>query len=167
MRTQTNLPNVPPPVNRNPETAARFRRQSWWQITFPVLVVVLLSIAAVVLLFLLSGSEGTSVVGGYSLILVIIPVLIGGLVVLGLLVLLTHWIGRLIKAIPPYAYKTQQGTDRVYRWVDKATDHIAGIVIAVRSTLVGINVFLRERGIIPAGETTGSADGSRPKSHSG
>jgi hypothetical protein len=166
MGTQSDLPHLSPPVERNPETTARFKRQSWWQITFPVLAVALLSVAAVVLVFLLSGPEGTSVVGSYSLILVIIPTLIGGLVVLGLVIVLTYWIGRLIRAIPPYAYKAQQGTNRVYQWVDRATDRIAGVVIAVRSTLVGVNVFLRERGIIPSAETAGSADGSRPESRS-
>jgi hypothetical protein len=60
---------TPPEVNT--ETVARFRRQAWWQITFPVLAVTLLAVAGVVLLIVLGGPAAVSIVADYSLWLLI------------------------------------------------------------------------------------------------
>ena len=84
MRTnnQPGPPKRSPPDERNPETAARFRREAWWQITFPVLAATVISMALVVLVIVLGQQDITSIVADYSLILFIIPNLVVGLILM-------------------------------------------------------------------------------------
>ncbi len=135
------LPEKP----RNPETTARFKRETWWQITFPVLVVAILSVGAVALLFHLSGEQGTAVVADYSLILIIIPTLLLGLLAVLLIGGSIYVVMQLMAWIPPRTYAVQKVMDTVHKRVDKVTDGIASVVIAVRSALIGINLFLQQR----------------------
>lgn len=155
-----------PPTARNPVTTARFRRESWWQIIFPVLVMTLLSVAAVVLLIVLGGPGGASIVADYSLILVIIPNLVIGLAAFLLLGGLAYLLTRLVGSIPPYANLAQEGMKQVYRQVDKVTNQIAGAVITVRSVMTGISIFLREQGITPDGDQANAEKQAQPKSPS-
>jgi hypothetical protein len=136
-------------------TTARFRRESWWQIYFPVLAVALLSLAAVVLLAVLgSGNGAVSVVGDYSLILIIIPALLGGALLLALLIALVAGVIWLILRLPPYANVAQQSMQTVYRKVDQVCNRIAGAVIAVRSAIIGLETYLKQR----ASESSGPPD---------
>lgn len=149
----------PAPIHS--ESLSRFRREAWWQVTFPVVVTALLAVAAVVLTIVLGGPAGASVVADYSLVLLIILNLIGGLITLAIFAGLAYAITALLRATPPYTNAAQQFVDRVYRWVDHQTDRLAHVVIVVRSTLVGLSSFLKQRGIIPDDEpeqpTTGGS----------
>jgi hypothetical protein len=138
------------PPTGNPRTQERFRRQSWWQVVFPVVVVSALSVAALVLLLVLGGPGGVSVVADYSLVLLVILALLGGLLVLALLGGLAYLITRLIGTIPPYTYAVQTTMQQVYEWVDRQTDRIAQAVITARSAMAGVEYYLRKQGIEPA-----------------
>jgi hypothetical protein len=159
-----------PPTARNPESTAQFRREAWWQITFPVLIVALLSIGAVVLLVVLSGPTGASIVADYSLILVIIPNVVAGLIVLLLLGGLIYLLARVIRTLPPYTNVAYESVKKVHGWVDKITDRIAGAVIAIRSVLAGIDFFLKAQGIEaedgPDAEAAGTSQQTQPESPS-
>lgn len=146
-----------PPRKVRSESLARFRRESWWQVTFPVIAASVLALAAVILVIVLGGPQAASVVADYSLMLVILANLILGLVLLAVLAVLIYLTTALLRATPPYTNAAQQLMDRVYRWVDRQTERIARLVIVIRSTLVGINTYLRSRGIVPGGEGTGSS----------
>lgn len=164
---QPDLPQRSPPTERNPETTARFKREAWWQITFPVLVATVISIVLVVLLFVLGqSSDDTSIVADYSLILVIIPNLVFGLIVLVLTIVLIYFIAKLIRGIPPHTYSAQQRVDRVHKWVDEGTDRLAGVLITVRSFSVGINTFLKAQGITPDANAEEPQKQTQPESGS-
>ncbi len=154
---QANRSARPSPRRVRSKSLARFRRESWWQVTFPVIAASVLALAAVALVIVLGGPQAASVVADYSLILVILANLILGLVSLVVLAGLIYLITALLQATPPYTNAAQQFMERVYRWVDRQTERIARVVIVIRSTLVGINTYLRSQGIIPGGEETGSA----------
>ena len=135
------------PTERNPATTARFHRESWWQIYFPLLVMALLSIAAIVLLAVLGSQNGAvSVVGDYALMLVIIPILVGGLVVLVLLFGLIVGVAKLVHGMPPYANVAQQGVHNFSKKVEQVCDRITGVVINIRSVLAGVEMYLKHRG---------------------
>jgi len=137
------------PDERNPETHAHFRREGWWQITFPVVAVVLLSILAVVLIAVLGGPVTASIVADYALGLVIVLILIAGLLVLLLVVGAVYLVSLFIRKTPPYTYVAQQAVRRVYEWVDRLMNRIASVVILVRSALAGLKHYLKEQGYIP------------------
>ncbi len=129
-------PQTPP--QGNPETLARFRRETWWQVTFPVLLVALLAIAALVLLIVLGGPAAVSVVADYSLALLVILALLPILIVFALAAGLVYLVSLLIRKVPPYTHKAQQFVQRASDWVDQQTDRLAGTVITIRSALAGL-----------------------------
>ncbi len=143
--TETPPPDTaPPPPQGNPVTLARFRREAWWQVTFPILMVALLAIAALVLLIVLGGPAAVSVVADYSLALLIILALLPILIVLALVGGLVYLVSVLIRSVPPYTHKAQQFMEQVYKWVDRQTDRLAGAVITIRSALAGLSVIGRQ-----------------------
>ncbi len=137
------------PTERNPKTLARFRRESWWQITFPMIVVVVLLLGGVAGLYLWRGSKGVSVVADYSLILMIIPMLVVGLVGLGVVIGLMWLVAQAMNWIPPYTYIAQRTTFDIRDRVSSVAKRITGVIIGFRSFLDGILRFLRQRGYIP------------------
>jgi hypothetical protein len=136
---------TPPEVNT--ETVARFRRQAWWQVTFPVLAVTLLAVAGVVLLIVLGGPAAVSIVADYSLWLLIALGLVIAIVPLAIAGGLAYLMFKLIAGTPPITYKVQTFLGKVYEAVDSVTDRIANVVITVRSVLVGAGiVFAKDEG---------------------
>jgi hypothetical protein len=137
------------PTERNPKTLARFRREVWWQITFPMILIVLLMLGGLAGLFFWRGEGGVSVVANYSMILMIIPMLLVGLVVLAIIIGLIYLVVRAIDLIPPYTYVAQKATFSVRDQVKGVANRITGFVIGIRSFLDGIVRFLKERGFVP------------------
>ncbi len=131
------------PTARNPKTEARFRRQSWWQITFPVLVVTILLFGCVAGLFFMTGVPGLSVVADYSVILLSLPTIIIGLIVLIVTVALIYLVMILLRRIPPYTFVAHQYFDKVHDTVVGFTKKITGAVIGFLSVLSGISLFLK------------------------
>lgn len=128
---------------RNPKTEARFRRQSWWQITFPVLAITILLFGCVAGLFFMSGTSGVSVVADYSVILLSLPTIIVGLIILILTVALTYVIMLLLQRIPPYTFVAHQYFDKVHDAVVGVMNKVTGAVIGFLSILSGISLFLK------------------------
>lgn len=131
----------------NPVTQEQFKRQSWWQVAFPVLVVAALAVLAVVLLIILGGPPALSIVADFSLILLSLIAVLLVLVVLALFGGLVYLMSKLISKTPPYTYKAQMFVENVYRWVDEATDRVADVVIQARAKAAGVNTAMREAGI--------------------
>ncbi|MBN1120275.1 MAG: hypothetical protein JXJ17_04300 [Anaerolineae bacterium] len=137
------------PDERNPETHAIFRREGWWQITFPVVAVSLLSILAIVLIAVLGGPGAASVVADYALGLIILLNLIAGLLIVALVIGAVYVVSLFIRKTPPYTYVAQKAVRRVYEWIDRLMNRIANIVIMVRSAFAGLKHYLKEQGYIP------------------
>lgn len=155
--------DLPPHSERNPITTARFRRETWWQITFPVLAVAIISVVLVVLVVVLGQQPGASIVADYSLMLLIIPSLVCGLIMLVVIAGLSYLTARLIRGMPPYAYTVHRKVAGVHRWVDKTTNRIAGVVITAKGFLVGLDVYLKARGIIPDTEEESASERTQPE----
>lgn len=128
---------------RNPVTEARFRRQSWWQITFPVVAVAILLVGCIVGLFFMTGAPGVSTVADYSVILLSFPAIIMCLVVLVVTVALTVLVMILLRRIPPYTFVAHQYFGRVHDAVAGLMGKITGAVIGFLSIVSGISLFLK------------------------
>lgn len=137
------------PTARNPKTLARFRRESWWQITFPMILVTIILLGGVAGLFFWRGASGVSVVADYSMILMLIPLLVLGLVALGIVVGLIYLVMQAMNLIPPYTYVAQKATFSLRDHVVNIANRITQFVIGIRSFLDGIGHFVKERGFIP------------------
>ena len=100
----------PEPEEVNPVTQKRYKRQAWWQVTFPVIVVAVIVVALLVLLAVLGGPPALSIVADFSLallcLLAALPVLVvlaifGGLVFLmvAMLLVVSAAVGMLVLTI--------------------------------------------------------------------
>jgi hypothetical protein len=146
------------PTARNPVTEARFRRQSWWQITFPVLAVTALLLGCVIGLFFMAGVPGVSAVADYSIVLLSLPTIIIGLVLLVVTVALTYLVMILLRRIPPYTFVAHQYFDRVHDGVTGLMSKITRAVIGFLSILSGISLFLKRFSEEHAGGSTGPTE---------
>ncbi|MBN1428617.1 MAG: hypothetical protein JXB07_09530 [Anaerolineae bacterium] len=128
----------------NPKTTARFKRQAWWQITFPVLAVAVLLLGGLGALFFLVGTPGVSVTADYSIILLSIPMLVLGLVILVIIAASTYLVMLLIRLIPPYTFVAhgyfQKTRDVIVGFMGKIT----GALIGLLSLISGISLFLKQ-----------------------
>ena len=137
----------PEPKEVNPVTQKRYKRQAWWQVTFPVIVVAVIVVALLVLLAVLGGPPALSVVADFSLallcLLAALPVLAVFAIFGALVFLMTKALGK----TPPYTYKAHQFIGNVYRWADDVTDRIANAIIEARIRMNGVSAGLEDIGI--------------------
>lgn len=147
-----------PQPARNLITERRFRRQSWWQITFPVLAVALLLVGGVAGLFFMAGMPGVSVMADYSVILLSVPALVAGLFVLIVTVALTYMVMALLRRIPPYTFVAHQYFDKVHDTVGGLMDKITRAVIGFLSILSGVSLFLKRYSEERAAASTGPTE---------
>ena len=109
---------------RNPVTAARHRKEVFWQVTFPVGVVILVLLA----MGLMASIPGTSVSvwADISLIWLIVLMLIFTLILMFILAALAYLVIRINQAMPPYAFRAQgffaRLTGQVAQVCDKAVE---------------------------------------------
>lgn len=136
-----------PPLlpERNPVTTQRHRREVLWQITIPLIVVVLIFLAVAGLVAFRADSATASLWGDISLIWLIIPAFIGGLILLALLAGLAFGVIWLVRNLPPLALKAQNIFVTVGVNVRKATDLAVEPILRVQSTAAALKVLLRKR----------------------
>ena len=127
------------------ESTVRARREAWLQIYLPVIFVALLAIGAVVWLGIGGSMADASALADFSLTLTILPACVLGVFALAALVALTVGVARLVQGIPPYTGKIQRFANRVYKGVDRVTNRLAGVIIAIRSFLAGLEALLTKR----------------------
>lgn len=148
-------PTTEPPL----QSVLRHRRESFWQITFPVIAVAVLSLAGVVALYLVTGREGTSVVADYSLALVMVPVCMVGFILLAVNAGLIYAIIWLVARIPRYTNSAQRGMLGVYSTVDSLMDKLTSIIIHALAVLRVLGNAVDE--------WSESPNGNKPESQSG
>jgi hypothetical protein len=133
----------------------RHRRESFWQIIFPMVVVGLV-LVGVFALIVLSGTESISGAADASWVLVSLPILLVGLLALALVAGLLFGLGWLLSSVPPYSRIAQDVSARVSEIVQKAMQQVTNVVI---SALTGFSMARRFMG---GNGTDGTGDDSQP-----
>jgi hypothetical protein len=136
------------PVERNTQTQAKFQRETWWQITFPLLVTVCLIFACTFGVFLASGPQGTTIVADYAVILLMLPTILAGIVTILLLGGCVYGVLFLIASVPPYAFVVQKAFNRVRDQVVGLSEKISRAAISILSFMSAISIFLETHGIV-------------------
>lgn len=141
-------PDLPPAIvpEVNPVTQQRFRRQSFAQVTLPVVAFAVLGVAGIVLLIVLGGPPAVSVVADFASILLILLALLPLLILLGVFGGLAYLLIKAIGGTPPLTFKVQMFLQRVYQVVDEATDRVANVVIEMESRIAGMQTARGEGG---------------------
>jgi hypothetical protein len=137
------------------ESILRHRRESFWQIVFPVVLVALIFIGLVVAMVLLTRPESTQAIGivaDFATIMVILPGCMLAFIIAALVAGMAYGIGWAHNKIPPYSAKAQHGAKVAYRTVEKVTDTISSVSIGALAVLGGFANSLEKWGLIPKDE---------------
>jgi hypothetical protein len=125
-----------PLSERNPVTQKAHRRQVFWQITIPLIVIALLAVAVAVLASL-SSANTASRWADISLIFLIIPALLVAFLFLAFNAALIFGLVQLLKALPPFALKAQNLAYLVEARVRSMADSLAKPFIRANSVSAG------------------------------
>jgi hypothetical protein len=136
------VPNFAP-EERNPATAAVHRREVRWQITVPLilggLVIVALAVWAGV-----TGRPAQATWADISLIWLIIPTCVFGLITLLLLGGLTYGLVRLIQKLPGWMLSLQGMVYNLGVLVRRLDDRIVAPILRVRGWLASLQTLRRK-----------------------
>lgn len=128
-----NLHPIPEP---NPKTQAMHKREVFWQITVPLVLVGALVIAAAVMA-ILAGAQGNSKWADISLIALLLIVILLSLVVLAILALLAYGALMLNSKVPPYAHLTQNFFKQVSIKVEEISDLLVEPILLLKGWKAG------------------------------
>jgi hypothetical protein len=137
------------------ESTLRHRRESFWQIVFPVIFISLIFIGLVVAMVLLTrpdSARAISIVSDYATIVVILPMCTLGLMTAAVFAGMVYGVNWALKKVPPYTNKAQQGAKVAYHTVEKVTDTISSVSIGALAVLGGFANALQQWGLIPEAE---------------
>jgi len=121
-----------PPPQRNPVTQAIHRRQVWWQITFPLVILALIFLALIVIVSL-SGAGYQSRWADISAIWCLCPNLFVLLLCVGSLGGMSYGLFRLQRLLPGKLYGVQKFSLKIRDGVQKASDAAVEPVLKVHS----------------------------------
>jgi hypothetical protein len=139
---------------RNQRTAALIRRDVIWQIALPLALAGLIVLVLVVLLILPVGAPVRSVWADVSLIFLIIPTGLIGLVVLALLAALAYGLFLVLRALPHYAKQAQDFVALATYRINMVAAKIANVILSIRSFWAGVRKAAADvRAILPARRT--------------
>ncbi len=141
------------------ESVRRHRRQSFWQITFPVLAVTLLLVSGLVVLFLTRGGSGTAIVADYALMLLVLPLMLAGAVLAAAVIALTYGTVWIINRVTPLTNQAQYAMQDAYQFVENITGKIASMMIGAAAALNGMVAFVQQKYRPPqSGDTTDTGE---------
>lgn len=96
----------------NEETRRAHRRQTFWQIFFPLILAILLAVTLFALV--LSGGKNSIDRGAQTAtILMTIPIMAAGLIFLFLAIIASFALGRLMKWLPPHSYQAHKVAQKI------------------------------------------------------
>lgn len=117
---------------RNPVTQKAHRRETFWQITIPLIVSILIILGLAIWSVVVASGEGEiSQAADASLIFLIIPTMVLALVPLILLGGLVYGMVRLLKFLPPKLYLVQDFFLKLRYVVQNWSDKLAEPVLRV------------------------------------
>ncbi len=115
----------PKPAKPQHPSYLKHRSQVAWQIIVPVILAALVIVAAVVLLSIgtFRGNGDVDRWAAISTIWLVIPVMLGGILVLAILIAVAWGLGYLAGFIPPYSHKAQVFVSQVKAGVQRGAEY--------------------------------------------
>jgi membrane protein required for beta-lactamase induction len=128
----------------NPVTGYAHTRQVWLQVLIPVAVCALAVIALAVSVSL-SGNTQVTRFSDISIILLVLPGLLVGLVVIGIFGLGIFLQARFLRILPSYTALAQMYFDRLSQLVTRLSDRSASPILFFSSKAAGFKAIFRRR----------------------
>ena len=125
------------------------RKQRNAQIILPIVLSALLMIALIVWISLATFNSGGDVArwAAISTIWIVIPILLGGLIVLALLIALIYGMARLLSVLPQYSGIAQDYVQIARSYIIHTAETISNSIISVDGFIANIRTFFQR--IIP------------------
>lgn len=134
---------VPDPKQRNPIAHEAHRRQAFWQIYFPLIIVGVLVIVAIVL-SILTNDQGASKWSDISLIYMIALAMIAFLITTIILVVSVYYLGKLLKSTPYFFFNLHRYFYVAELRVKDVSNVIAEPFLRIRSFIAGVRALGRK-----------------------
>ena len=134
---------IPPKKERNPITQEAHRRQTFWQIYFPLILVAALVIIAIISAILLED-EGASKWADISLIYMVSLTMVVFLITTIALVVLVIYLARIIKETPYFFFAIQRYTYLMEQRIKSATNSVEEPFLRINSFIAGAKVLRRK-----------------------
>lgn len=131
------------PTAFNPITRASHRREAFWQITFP-LIIVLVLLLALAIFVALSGSSQVSRWANVSTIWLILLAIVLALLVFAILAGLMYGMFRLLRALPSYTLRAQDTFEVIRLKTRKVSDLAVEPVIQFETIKARLRKLLRK-----------------------
>ncbi len=128
----------------NPVTFPRHRRQSFWQIIFPIILGGIVLIALGVLITL-GPNQQVSRWGSISTIILILPLFLMLLIAFAIFGGLAYGLARLLRILPAYTHMAQIYTDHFGKMIQNFADKIVQPIITVKSGFAGIQTVFKKK----------------------
>ncbi len=124
--------------SRNPVTKQTYRKETFWQITFPLILGLIVIVGlAVWTVIVASGGGNVSQAADASLIFLIIPTFVMAFILLAVLIGLVYGMYSLLKWLPPKFFTLQGFFYRIQDRVQKAADKAVEPALRVKSAGAG------------------------------
>ena len=135
-----------PSLEPNPITGAKHRRETFWQITFPFILGLLLVLGLagwVIATAVQGGSVGQP--ADTALIFLILPTLVMALIPLVILAGLAYGVIWLNQHLSPYMRQAQEAMLMVRDGVRNGADRIVEPILRFKSAVAALDVFRRKK----------------------
>ena len=127
------------PRTRNPRTQAKIRRDVIWQMGLPVGLAVVAALVALGLVISPAGAVSRSAWADVSIIFLILPTALCGVIVLALVGALVAGAYFGLRELPFYARIVQDYAMRASTVVKTGADKASGVVLSIRSFGAGVS----------------------------
>jgi hypothetical protein len=127
---------------RNPLAQQNHRKQVFWQITVPLIAVVVV-ILAVAVLAATGSVQSTSLWANISLIWLLIPVMVFALILMVILAGLVYAVIWLVRILPGYSLQVQNFMVAITSQVEKLGNAIVEPILRVNAFLASLQALRR------------------------
>jgi len=131
---------------RNVKTHAKHRREVFWQITFPLILVVagLLFVCGLTIFSAAGDGGSVAIWRDISLIWIILPFMVLLVIVLALFGGLAYGVTVLLEKTPPFFLKVQQFFSLVSYRARKVSNRALGPLVRGQSFMVGLRAMFKK-----------------------
>jgi hypothetical protein len=134
-------PKPPARRPRNPQTRVQIRRDTWLQMVAPLVLAAVVMLVLLVLVILPVGAPVRAPLAAVSLILLIVPALVIGLLVMALLGGLIYVLALGIVRLPPYFKIGQDFVATAAARVQGGAKKVSNVVISARGGVAAAQRF--------------------------
>lgn len=138
--------NEIPKPEPNPKTQAAHKRETFWQITFPLIIgLVFVVILGVLTVVAATGGGRIAQAGNTALIILIVPLMLATIVFTIIFAAVAYGIIKLNETLPIYTRQAQDAFARVRQQVQMGSDKAVEPFLKTQSFFASLGAFKRKK----------------------